>query len=124
MLQETVAKLAQYCRNTLAQPLASPLSSLMGCRAPALNDRRTRLAVHGFEARSVPQEPKGREVGIELLGEDEVDIGLNIGRARETGVVAQEAQLCTVGDDAPKRVIFRVQKLLHQSVRRAAPAFF
>src|SRR5690606_31932747 len=86
-------------------------------------DGAGRLAVNGPQAGRMAQEPERRKVGVELFGKDEIEIGLDIGGPCETWVVAKESQLRAIGDDAPERLVARVQEFLHQAVRRAPSAF-
>ena len=67
--------------------------------------------------------PERGEVGIELFLKNEFQIGLKVGRARQARVVAQYAQLCAVGDDAPQGGVLGVEELLHQIMRGLAAAF-
>ena len=81
-----------------AQVHAHGFAAFLARVAPALPGAVGGLGVGavwlGFaKARGVGQQPEGGEVGVQLFGEEGFEVHLHIGRAREAGVVAQDAQL-------------------------------
>lgn len=73
------------------------------------------------EAGAVDQQPKHREGRDVLVGEHLRQIGLDIGRTGQRGIVAHEAQLHPVGHDAPEGLVPIIQMILKGECRRARP---
>ncbi|OQB83923.1 MAG: hypothetical protein BWX86_02866 [Verrucomicrobia bacterium ADurb.Bin122] len=70
-------------------------------------------------AGGVKEAPDGGEVGVTLVAEDELEVGLEVGRAREGVGIAHEAELAAVGEDGPGAGR-SVEELLRELVGRAA----
>jgi len=71
-------------------------------------------------AGGVEEAPDGGEVGVALVAEDELEVGLEVGRAREGVGIAHEAELAAVGEDGPGAGRRGVEELLRELVGRAA----
>ncbi len=93
---------------------------------PASRQRSSAQSVGGAsgsaEAAGVDQQPERGEVGEVLAFEDAAQVGLDIGGAREAGVVAHEAQVRAVGSEAPERAVAGVEPVLQRGGGRAAAA--
>ena len=123
MFEESVAEAAQGFGDAAAQVFEDALAGFVRFGAPDFEDAVGGLAaVRGGEASGVGGEPEGGEVGVEFFAEDEVEVGFDGGAAGEAGVVAQDAQLRAVGDDAPQAAVFGIEVFLHQAVGRLAAA--
>ena len=70
------------------------------------------------------QEPQRHEIGVKAASEYPFQVGLNVCRARQARIVAQQAQFQSVGSDAPARRFIGVQQLLNKQARRALPVVF
>ena len=124
MFEEAVAQAAQGVGDAVAQIGQGALAGLVSLAPPDFHDAAGGLAAAGrLQARGVGQEPQRGKVGVEFLLEDELEVGFDRGAPGEAGVVAQDAQLRAVGDDAPQAAVLSVEVLLHQAVGRLPPAF-
>lgn len=74
------------------------------------------------KAAAVGEQPEGDEVSVAFFLEDAGEAGLDVGRAHEAGVVAQDAQGVAVAEDAPLGGVTRVEVCLHRGVWQAAAA--
>ena len=63
-------------------------------------------------------QPQQREVLECLLGEDRLDVELDVGLTGERDVVAQQSQRQAVGDNAPEPLGRAVEEFLHEAVGR------
>ncbi len=100
-----------YCSREPARLDHAPL--------PWENDAITGDAVFLFFARSAPAWRDRAALPIIIAAHRRLDVG----RAREAGVVAQDAQREAVADDGPERGVAGVERLLRQH-EGAAPARF
>ena len=117
MLKEPVPQPTKRGGHAIAEIPPGPLAGLVCLGPPSLDDAVLRLAVGGPEPARVGGEPERREVGIELLGENEVEVGFDVGGARKARIIAEDPELRSVRDHAPERVGLGIQVLLHQAVR-------
>ena len=123
MFQKTVADLSQGFRDAVAEIFPCAFARFMGFGPPDFHDAVRRLVVVGLQAAGVSREPESREVRIYVFRENQVQVRFDIGRSGQTRVVAKDSQFRPVGNDSPERDVFRVQILLHQSVRRFPASF-
>ena len=65
-----------------------------------------------LDARDVGQLEEDQPLGVELTREDGVEVELDIGRADESGGVAEQSQAMAVGQDRPEMVLRAVEQLL------------
>jgi hypothetical protein len=72
----------------------------------------------GCEPAGVDGQEQDAEVGVELVGEDRVEVEFDEGLPGEAGGVAQQSQLMAVGHNRPQRVVFPVEVVLHHGLRR------
>lgn len=106
--KETGTQRAQRFGDTVAQAVAGVHACFLACIAPSFPWAVTGFSVDLAKSAGVRQEPEGREVGIQLFAEQGLQVDLDIGRAREAGVVAQDAQRQPVAYQRPQRVVRRV----------------
>ncbi len=118
--QEPGAQLAQGLGDLVAQPAAHGDAGLLAGGAPVLPGAVGRRRIGRAEAAGVGEQPEGAEVGEQFLLEDRFEVDLDIGGARQAGVVAQDAQHEAVADDGPERRVARVERLLRQHEGAAA----
>ena len=123
MLQQSVAELAQGLGDAVAEIRQHALSGLVGLGTPAFDDAAGRIAVRQREAAGMGGEPKRRKIRIELLQEHEVEVGFDVGRARQARVVAEHSELRAIRDDSPQAVILGIEEFLHQSMGSLAASF-
>jgi hypothetical protein len=76
------------------------------------------------KARGVGEQPEGGEIRIEAFVEDGFEVGLDVGRPGETGVVAQDAQLEAVADHGPQQawLALRYSWASRKGERRRTPS--
>ena len=117
MFEEPVSEPPERGGHAVPKVLARPFAGLVRLGPPRFDDAVRRVVVGGHEPAGVGREPEGREVGIEFLGEDQVEVGLDVGRAREARVVAEDPDSGPVRDHTPERAGLGVQVLLHHAVR-------
>ena len=122
MLQESSAQLPQRVGNAVAEILADALARLVCLGPPGLDDATGRLVIGRLQSTGMSGQPERGKVRIQLLREDKVEIGLDIGGPREAGVVAQKPQLRAIRDHAPQRSVFGIEVLLDHAVRRLPAA--
>ncbi len=134
MANEAGAECPQRGGDAVAQAIAGANAGFVPGVAPAfqraIRGHRRRTLIPGrspggrgkrfAEAARVGDQPEGREVGVEVLGEDRLQIDVDIRRAGQAGVGAQDAQAESIGDDGPEAAIGGVQNLLRQQERRPA----
>ena len=98
--QEAAAQRGNGLFNAIAQLVERARSLFKGCARPLLQPAfGGSLRLH---ARLVAEQPQQGEVGVDLTVHHGLQIELDIGLARETGVVAQHAQPQTVRDNTPQ----------------------
>src|SRR5438477_9477006 len=90
--------------------------------SPRLEGALARRAARRPEPRLVRQEPESSEVGVALLREDAGEVGLDPRRPGEAGVVAEDAQRDAIRREPPQGLLIRVQSLLREPERAAAPS--
>lgn len=64
-------------------------------------------------------QPQERKLSVELASHHAFQVELDVGGAAQAGVVAEEAELQAVADEAPGVVAGAVEKLLHRAMRAA-----
>ena len=102
--EKAIAQLPQRLGDAGPQVGQGPFAQLLGLAAPLLQNRRLSggLRAHsGAKARGMGQQPEGDEIGVALFLEDARQVGLDIGGPGQTGVIAQDADGVTIGDDTP-----------------------
>ena len=98
--QETAAQGGNGLLDTVTQLVKRACSLLEGCARPLLQPALGwPLRLH---ARLMAEQPQQGEVGVDLAVHHGLQVELDIGLARETGVVAQHAQPQTVRDNTPQ----------------------
>jgi len=115
--KEAGTQRAQRFGDAIAQAVAGSHASFLAGTAPSLPRAIARFSIDLAKPAGVRQEPEGREVGIQLFAEHGLQVDLDIGRPREAGVVAQDAQGQPIADQCPKRVVRSVQCFLRQHER-------
>ena len=120
MLDESGSQLAQGFCDGNAEGFPDALACLVRLAAPVLDDTAGGLAVAGLEATGVSGEPECGKIGEEILGEDLIEIDLQVGGSGDADVVPEDAQLGPVGYHAPEGAVGGVEVFLHQVVGRTA----
>lgn len=122
---EALAEGDQGGGDAIAQLIAGALAGLLRLPPPAFQDRGGRqAAVAQGEPAGVRQQPEGGEIGIEAVLEGALQVDLDVGRAGQARVVAEDAEHEAVGNEAPQRVVVGVEEFLDEAERRAPAAFF
>ena len=102
MRQEAVAEAEQRRLDAVAQLVAGGDALLLARLAPALERAVGWRRAGSAEAAGMDQQPQRGEVGEVLALEDAAQVGFDIGRAREAGIVAHEAQAHAVRSTGPR----------------------
>ncbi|HWQ34037.1 MAG TPA: hypothetical protein VNQ79_14400 [Blastocatellia bacterium] len=104
-----------------AQGFERARALFLGGLRPLLQPARfDSFAFAHLNARLVAEEPQQREVGVQLAVHHRFEVEFDIGLPRQADVVAQDAQLQSVRDEAPQVRFRTVEQFLHHSVRRDA----
>ncbi len=119
MGQKAVAEVADRLLDGAAQPFADARARVERILVIALDQAFGGRSLVGRQASGVQQPVEDGEVGKETVGEDAVQVELEVGELDQPGAVAQQAQHAAVGDQAVELLV-QVQELLHQRVGRHA----
>ena len=119
--QEPLPQDLQRLPEAVAQLVPCPRPLLPAGFPPHLQRACLRRVAGASEARLVGEEPERGEVGVQVLGEDSGEVGLDPRRPREARVVARNPQREPVRRHTPERGAGRVQVLL-QEPEGAPPA--
>src|SRR5450830_991613 len=101
--QEAVAEAEQRGLNAIAQFVACSDAFLLAGIAPAFEGALRWRGSGETKAAGMNKQPQRREVCKGIAFENAPKIGLDIGRAREAGIVAHETQLGAICAQAPER---------------------
>ena len=123
MHEEAIAEAPERLGHAEAKVGADPLAGVVRLRPPLLDDAGGGQPVAGPEPARVDGEPERREVGVQLVLEDQVEIRLDEGRPGKARVVPQEPEPRAVRSQAPQRGVLGVEVLLQETVRRLPPVF-
>ncbi len=74
----------------------------------------------GEKAAGVTEKPESGEIGVEAFAENGFEVGLEVGRPGQAGVIAQDAQLQPVANDGPQRGVAGVEDFLREQEGRTA----
>jgi hypothetical protein len=74
------------------------------------------LRLLGFHTALVAEEPEESEVGVDLAVHHPGEVDFDVGLAGEALVVAEDAELEAVRDEAPEVAFVAVQELLEEAV--------
>ena len=88
-----VAQLVQRARTLLLGGLASTFRA------------RHSFGAFAFHPRLVAQQPQQHEIGVDLAVHHGFEVELDIGLPRQADVVAQDAQLQPIGEEAPQVLV-------------------
>jgi hypothetical protein len=120
MREKAAAEHAQGIGDAFAQAVADADAVFLGGVAPVFERAVGGLGAGLAETRGVGEQPEGGEIGVEAFAEDGFEVGLDVGRPGEAGVVAQDAQLQAVADDGPQHGVAGVEILLGEQEGRTA----
>src|SRR6266566_1977669 len=120
MREETTAKGCNCLLDAIAQLIERARTLLMSGPRPFLQPALFRL--FSLHARLVAQQPQQYKIGVHFAAHHRFQVKLNIGLARETHIVAQNAQPQSVREKTPQVIIRAVKKFLHKAMRAAAEA--
>jgi len=121
VLQEALAKAGDGLLDATAQIIERAGALLLGALRPTLEERLARpLSGQGLKPRLVANEPEEDEVGVDLALKHRLQVELDVGLARQGGVVAQDAEAQPVRDHAPSGVLRAVEVFLDEAMRTRA----
>ncbi len=100
-----MAKSRMACSTALAQAIADAGAGVERVLVVALDQALGGGVVADRQAGGVQQPVEDGEVGEEAVGEDAVEVELEVGELDEAGAVAQQAEHAAVGDEAVEFVV-------------------
>ena len=122
MRQEAVAEAEQRRLDAVAQLVARGDAFLLAGVAPAFQRAVGRRRVRQAEAAGMDQQPQRGEIGESIAFEDATQVGFDIGRAGQAGIVAHQAQTDRRCAETPERALAGVQPILQGGGCGAAAA--
>ena len=100
MLQEAVAEIADGVLDGLAETFADARAGIKGILMVAFDPAFGGGFVGERQARGMQQTVEDGKVGEEAVGEDAVEIELQVAQLDEARAIAQEAENAAIGDEA------------------------
>ena len=104
--------------HTVAQVVKGARALILSGPGPPLELAVSRTL--GLDTRLVAKQPEQREVGKDLARHHGLEVEFDKGLARETCVIAEDAEGAAIRDKAPEMIVRVVEKLLDQAVRARA----
>ncbi|MCY1298810.1 hypothetical protein D9M70_483130 [compost metagenome] len=121
--EKACAKSTQGFGHLVAQVRPYGDAGFQAHRSPAFPHTVGGLSWRAAKSARMRQQPKRREVGVELFGKERFEVNFDVSRASKTRIVAQDAQRQAVRDDGPQGGIGGIKGLLGQHVGAASTNF-